>query len=119
MAATPDPAVGSINNKKIINDYGVIAHGAFDATAGSISSNSQVGCAVTYVSTGVYLVTFDDAAIDDNFYTVSVSIPQASRLVYVNQKTTNSFRINNTNLSSTLTDASAILEFAVFGLSSI
>ena len=64
----------------------------FDANGGTLTTRFAEGCAVTYVSVGVYLVTFEKDLLD-RFYTVALGNGAANRLAGDIAKVESGFRI--------------------------
>ena len=103
------------NSSTTIKDYGVQAHGSFNASTGAIVEDEAIGCSITYTGVGVYTVTLD-SALDNAFYSVDCSPASSNRVVFTSNKAAGAFRINYESASSqAATDSGSDLQFAVMG----
>lgn len=106
------------NSALTIKDFGVQAHGSFNATTGAIVEDESIACSIAYTGVGIYTVTFD-APIDNAFYSVDCSPSASNRSVFISNKASTGFRINHESYSLVLTDSGSNLQFTVFGMTTV
>lgn len=90
----------------------IIAASYFDATGGSIASESSEGCTVAYNTTGTYDVTLPTTFSSARFKVIPST--GDNRTIGVGNRSTSGFTLYNRS-SGTLSDTNATISFVVLG----